>query len=97
MPSQVASPESASLSAPAFEPGPLTTAIRFEISQETYPGAPCDRPMTSHQPTAEQQDFVERLKRLYKADHQAEILVLQAEVDSLLLELESRKAAHSQD
>ncbi len=95
MPSQVASPESASLSAPLFEPGSLATATRFEIPQKTSQAAPSDRPMTSHQPTAEQQDFVERLKRLYKADHQAEILVLQAEVDSLLLELESRKAAHS--
>lgn len=44
----------------------------------------------SQRPTlsaAEQQAFVERLKALYKADHQAELLFLQAEVDSLLLQL----------
>jgi heme oxygenase len=85
MPSPVASPESASLSASLLK----TTKIEPQVA--------CDQPMTAHPPTAEQQSFVERLKRLYKADHQAEILVLQAEVDSLLIELESRKASNRPD
>jgi hypothetical protein len=41
--------------------------------------------------SAEQREFVERLKRLYKADHQAEYLYLQAEVDSLWIQLEQAK------
>jgi len=40
----------------------------------------------------EQHEFVERLRRLYKADHQAEYLYIQAEVDSLCIQLEQAKA-----
>lgn len=40
----------------------------------------------------EQRAFVERLKRLYKADHQAEYLYIQAEVDSLIIHLEQARA-----
>lgn len=42
--------------------------------------------------TVEQREFVERLKRLYKADHQAEYLYIQAEVDSLWIQLEQARA-----
>lgn len=42
--------------------------------------------------TIEQRESVERLKRLYKADHQAEYLYIQAEVDSLWIQLEQAKA-----
>lgn len=40
----------------------------------------------------DQHEFVERLKRLYKADHQAEYLYIQAEVDSLWIQLEQARA-----
>ncbi len=39
----------------------------------------------------EQREFIARLKRLYKADHQAEYLYIQAEVDSLCIQLEQAK------
>lgn len=42
--------------------------------------------------SAEQRQVVERLQRLYKADHQAEYLYIQAEVDSLFIQLERAKA-----
>lgn len=47
--------------------------------------------------SAEQREFVERLKRLYKADHQAEYLYIQAEVDSLWIQLEQAKALNKAD
>ena len=43
----------------------------------------------------EQREFVERLKRLYKADHQAEYLYIQAEVDSLWIQLEQARAVNN--
>lgn len=44
----------------------------------------------------EQREFVERLKRLYKADHQAEYLYIQAEIDSLCIQLEQAKICQQQ-
>ena len=49
-------------------------------------------PVPSSHLSVEQIEFVERLKRLYKADHQAEYLYIQAEVDSLCIQLEQAKA-----
>lgn len=39
----------------------------------------------------EQLEFVNRLQRLYRADHQAEYLYLQAEIDSLMIQLAQTK------
>ncbi len=50
-------------------------------------------PISAEHLSIEQDEFVERLKRLYKADHQAEYLYIQAEVDSLLIQLEQALAS----
>ncbi len=39
-----------------------------------------------------QREFIDRLKQLYKANHQAEYLYIQAEADSLWIQLEQAKA-----
>lgn len=49
---------------------------------------------TSEHLNDEQREFIARLKRLYKADHQAEYLYLQAEVDSLCIQLEQARRLH---
>ncbi len=46
--------------------------------------------------SADQKAFVEQLKRLYRADQQAEFLFIQAEADSLLVQLEQLKAQQTQ-
>ncbi len=48
-------------------------------------------PIPAEHLSLEQRECVERLKRLYKADHQAEYLYIQAEVDSLWIQLEQAR------
>lgn len=53
--------------------------------------APASARLDATQPTTQSESTVDRLRRLYKTPHQVELLYLQAEVDTLLRQLQSLK------
>lgn len=74
----------------------MTTEVAIEQITDVPPMKAAHSSNSPRRLSVEQREFVQQLRRLYKADHQAEYLYLQAEVDSLWIQLEqARKLANT--
>ena len=69
-------------------------SIQAPASVATVSGQPA--PSIQGSGLRDQAAFIEQLKRLYSTDQQAEYLFIQAEADSLLVQLEQMKAQQHQ-